>query len=142
TVELNLVFHLILFVIGILLVAIFSRRTGANCRHLLAAYIVAYVARLSTLLLLRYYSSASGLFMLDDRGYDNQAMALALPLSSISMVQHQLGTFHVGYPLLLAWFYDLLGHSVFSAELLNAFFGAATVPVAFFLAQSITDDDR
>ena len=140
--ELHFLIHLTLFAIGILVVAVFGRRTGGNRRHLLAAFTVGYVARLSTLILLSSYFSVSGLFLLDDRGYDNQAMAMAFPFGSISMLQYQIGTFHVGYPLLLAWFYSLVGHSVFSARLLNAFFGAATVPVAFFLAREVTEDDR
>jgi len=137
-----LLLHLALFGGGALLIRLMCRGESARCRELLAAYVVAYAARVATTIVL-YRSSTYGLFFFDDWAYDRQASILAFSSpTGLSMMQTQLGTFHVGYPLVVSWIYSIAGHSILSAEILNAFFAALTAPLAYFIAEDVIPDQR
>lgn len=137
--ELHVLLHSILFLAGAALALTASRRS--RNREVILAFLVAYGIRVLVTLFIYWYSP-SGLFFLDDRGYDSQGSLLAAwPTLSISVMQAQIGTFHIGYPLMLSYLYSYIGHSILSAELLNAAFGAATVPIAYLLAHEVTGDE-
>lgn len=140
--ELHLILHLLLFVAGACAILLVFRNSDSNRNEILAAYVVAYLARVIATLAIHPYSP-DGLFFFDDRGYDQQAGLLAFsPTMSLSLMQSQLSTFHIGYQLLISLLYKIGGHSVLSAEMLNALFGAATVPIAYCLTLEIVDDVR
>ena len=112
-----------------------------DLKPLLQAFFVAYALRLALILLWQAFSG-DGLFFIDDVTYDGQAMALAtsIPVSELRNAAAYLGTDHVAYPVMLSFLYRWLGHSVLCATLVNAVFGAATAPVAYWAASELTGD--
>lgn len=108
---------------------------------LLRAFFIAYALRFF-LVIVWHAFSADGLFFLDDVTYDAQATALvaSVPVSELGNAASYLGTSHVAYPVLLSCLYRWLGHSVLCATLLNALFGAAIAPVAYWATYELTRD--
>lgn len=139
--ELHLILHLSLFAAGAWAILWSFRNSGDRDRNeILGAYVVAYLARMAATLAIHPYSP-DGLFFFDDRGYDQQAGLLAFsPAMSLSLMQSQVASFHIGYQFLVSLVYKAAGHSVLSGEMLNAFLGAATVPIAYCLTLEIVDD--
>ena len=134
--------HLGLFLFGLGIIRLFRSHKSGETASLAWAYIVGYLVRFGAILLLHAFSR-DGIFMLDDRGYDEQGRYLAhlLPTLNTADLSYQLGTQHVAYPLLVGMVYFIGGHSILSAKLLNAFFGALLVPVVFWLASELGGDD-
>jgi len=139
----HVILHLGLFLVGLGLIALFQPRTSRDRGALAWAFIVGYLLRLGAILLLHLFSS-DGTFLLDDRGYDEQGRYLAHLIPSVSGTEdlsRQLGTQHIAYPLLVGAVYFLGGHSILSAKLLNAFFGALLSPVVYWLASEFENSD-
>jgi hypothetical protein len=135
--------HVVLFLLGLGLIKLSTSRNNENDRGaLFSAYVLAYVARVAVIVLL-HLISPDGLFMLDDRAYNEQATYLAgiLPDVNISDVQAELETQHVAYPFIVGLTYLIGGHSILSAKLLNAFFGALLVPVLYWLTAELGEPD-
>lgn len=138
----HVLLHAGLFLLGLGVLRLFRPQSQGEAAALTWSYIVAYLVRLSVIVLLHVFSR-SGIFMLDDRGYDEQGRFLAsvLPALHLSDVSEQLGTQHVAYPFIVGLVYFIGGHSLLSAKLLNAFFGALLSPVIYWLASELRTDD-
>jgi hypothetical protein len=138
--------HAGLFVLGLAVIWLFRRRTKSDTGSLMWAYILAYFIRFIFILALHVFSR-DGLFLLDDRNYNDQGRYLAhvlpaLNLASSSDLTNQLGTHHVAYPLIVGFVYFVGGLSILSAKLLNAFVGAVFAPVIYWLSSALGRDDR
>lgn len=138
----HVVLHLTLFLLGLGLIRLFRPRDSGEMASLTWAYIVGYLVRFAAILLLHSFSH-DGMFMLDDRTYDEQGRYLShlLPGVDSSELPAQLGTNHVAYPLIVGLIYFIGGHSILSAKLLNAFFGALLSPVIYWLCSELGSDD-
>jgi hypothetical protein len=138
----HIVLHFVLFFLGLGMIKIFRPRRQSETATIAWAYIAAYLARTATILLLHAFSH-DGTLMLDDRGYDEQGHYLAhlFPWLSTTNLADQLGTKHVAYPVIVGFVYFIGGHSILSAKLLNAFFGALLSPVIYWLASELGSDD-
>jgi hypothetical protein len=81
--------------------------------------------------------------MLDDRGYDAQGRYLAhfFPSLNPTELHNLLGTKQIAYPVIVGFVYFIGGHSILSAKLLNAFFGALLTPVIYWLAAEFRSED-
>lgn len=134
--------HIGIFLLGLILVRLFRPQNRDDASNLCWAFIAAYAVRFIVILVLHAFSR-DGIFMLDDRGYDEQGTHLAnmIPVLNHIDLANQLGTTHVGYPLLVGLIYFIGGHSILSAKLLNAFFGALLVPIMYWLGSELGGDD-
>jgi hypothetical protein len=138
----NAILHLGLLLLGFTLLKVFRPKDRGSAIDLRRAFLVGYVIRFAVILLLHAFSR-DGIFMLDDRGYDEQGRHLAnlFPVLNQIDLSDQLGTSHVAYPLMVGFVYLIGGHSILSAKLLNAFFGALLAPIMYWLASEFGGDD-
>ncbi len=138
----HLILHLILFLLGLGITYLFRPRKSGETASLAWSYVVGYLIRFGAILLLHAFSR-DGTFMLDDRGYDEKGWYLAhlFPALNMGDLSYQLGTQHVAYPVIIGVVYWMVGHSILSAKLLNAFFGALLSPVIYWLASELGGDD-
>ena len=138
----HVVLHLTLFLLGLGIIKLFRPRNSGETAALAWAYVAAYLVRFCAILMLHAFSH-DGLFLLDDRNYDEQGRYLAhlLPALNTADLSYQLGTKHVAYPVIVGVVYAIVGHSILSAKLLNAFFGALLSPVIYWLASEVNSDD-
>lgn len=134
--------HLGMFLLGLALLRLFRPQNRDDASNLCWAFIAAYTVRFITIVALHAFSR-DGIFMLDDRGYDEQGGHLAniIPVLNHIDLANELGTKHVGYPLMVGLVYFIGGHSILSAKLLNAFFGALLAPIMYWLASELGGDD-
>jgi hypothetical protein len=138
----HVILHLVLFLLGLGIIYLFRPRKSGETASLAWSYVVGYLIRFGVILLLHAFSR-DGTFMLDDRGYDEQGRYLAhvLPALNAADLPYQLGTQHVAYPVIVGLVYFIGGHSILSAKLLNAFFGALLSPVIYWLCSELGSDD-
>jgi hypothetical protein len=132
------ILHLGLLLLGFGVIKLVRVQGRGERAALTWAFVVAYLVRLNVIVLLHVFSR-DGVFMLDDRGYDEQGRFIAsvLPALHFADLPDQLGSQHVAYPLMVGLVYFIGGHSMLSAKLLNAFFGALLSPVIYWLASEI-----
>lgn len=133
----NIWLHAVLFATGLGLTAWCT--PAPDRARVTRLFIFAYLLRVAVTLWM-HSMSPNGFFALDDQTYDEQGRFLAHGWSSAELqyASDDLGTGHTGYPLLIGWVYAHFGISLISAKLLNAFFGAMAVPLAYLLGIKLT----
>jgi hypothetical protein len=140
---LHILIHLTLFFLGIFLLKIFGPRERETNWKLVQIFVCGYVVRAVVIILLHSFSP-NGIFMLDDAEYNRQAVQLCCGQShprSLVDIQGEIGSFHIGYSVILGLLYKLAGPSVLSGKLLNAFFGGLVAPLVFGLFRELTTGD-
>lgn len=116
--------------------------TRDDRRTILMLYGLAVLFRLTSIALLHAHSVAhgnQGFFFLDDRSYHAQALNLLNALQGGYLYSSllSLGTYHFGYPLLLAVWYWLTSPDSLDGKLMNAPIGALAAVLSYSLGRQV-----